>query len=123
MLIGMDKWYTPKRLSLRKKVEEFLVDETLFEIGSEMLWLWWVAIECSANKEILSIIIYEERNVFVVAKRFLSGMLEDMANTLSNYGGTWYPQACRFLIVEYHIHSPCEKSMIERTMQYIKDRT
>ncbi|MBA3750521.1 MAG: hypothetical protein H0X03_06460, partial [Nitrosopumilus sp.] len=37
--------------------------------------------------------------------------------------GTWYSQACRFLKLDHHIHSPLEKSLIERTMQYIKDRT
>ena len=38
-------------------------------------------------------------------------------------GGTWYPQACRFLKLNHHIHSSFTKSIIERTMQYIKDRT
>lgn len=38
--------------------------------------------------------------------------------------GTWYPQACRFLrLHRHHIHSPYEKSIIERTVQYIKDGT
>ncbi len=40
--------------------------------------------------------------------------------------GKWYPQACRFLKLNHHIHSfvyQDEKSIIERTMQYIKDRT
>ncbi len=38
--------------------------------------------------------------------------------------GTWYPiQACRFLRIKHHLHSPLEKSLIERTIQYIKDRT
>ncbi|HEY6535176.1 MAG TPA: hypothetical protein VIY08_05160 [Candidatus Nitrosocosmicus sp.] len=36
---------------------------------------------------------------------------------------TWYPQACKFLNLKHHIHSSYEKSIIERTMQYIKDRT
>jgi putative transposase len=38
----------------------------------------------------------------------------------------WYPQACQacqFLKLEHHLHSPFEKSTIERTIQYIKDRT
>jgi len=36
----------------------------------------------------------------------------------------WYPQACRFLNVEHHhFHSSYQKSIIERTIQYIKDRT
>jgi putative transposase len=36
----------------------------------------------------------------------------------STDGGTWYPQACRFLGLEHHIHSSLEKSIIERIMQY-----
>ena len=42
---------------------------------------------------------------------------------VSTDGGTWYPQACRFLKLKRHLHSPFEKGIIERTMQYIKDRT
>jgi len=114
--------YKPQRISSKKKkFEEFVVDETLLKIGSELVWLW-VAIE-PANKEILSISISKERNMFV-AERFLSGLLEEHGeHPVSTDGRTWYPQACRFLRVEHHIHSPYEKSIIERTMQYIKDRT
>jgi putative transposase len=37
---------------------------------------------------------------------------------LTDGGRTWYPlQACRFLKLQHHIHSPMEKSVIERTMQ------
>ena len=38
-------------------------------------------------------------------------------------GDMAYPQACRFLNIEHHIHSLYERSIIERTIQYIKDRT
>ena len=38
-------------------------------------------------------------------------------------GGTRYPQTCKFLKLEHHIHSPYEKILIERTMQFVKDRT
>jgi putative transposase len=114
--------YKPKRLSSRKrKVEEFIVDETLLKIGSELVWLW-VAIE-AASKEILSISLSKERNMFV-AERFLYRLLEKHGeHPVSTDGGTWYPQACQFLKLRHHIHSPYEKSLIERTMQYIKDRT
>ncbi len=44
-------------------------------------------------------------------------------HTVSTDGGTWYPQTCRLLRLKHHIHSPFEKSTIERIMQYIKDRT
>jgi putative transposase len=45
---------------------------------------------------------------------------------LSTDGGTWYPQACNFLKIDrdhHHIHSSYEKSINERTIQYLKDRT
>jgi putative transposase len=59
-----------------------------------------------------------------VAERFLSGLIRIYRkHAISTDGGTWYPQACRFLGLEHHIRSSFEKSIIERTMQYIKDRT
>ncbi len=58
-----------------------------------------------------------------VVERFLSTMIHDHGrHPVSTDGGTWYPQACRFLRLKHHIHSPFEKSIIERIMQYIKDR-
>ena len=41
---------------------------------------------------------------------------------ISTGGGSWYPQACIFLKL-HHTHSYYERSIIERTIQYIKDRT
>ena len=59
-----------------------------------------------------------------VAERFLSDIVRDYGkHHVSTDRGTWYPMACRFLGLEHHIHSSLEKSLIERTMQYIKDRT
>ena len=59
-----------------------------------------------------------------VAERFLDGLVKIHGkHCISTDGGTWYPQACRFLKLKHHIHSFNEKSLIERTMQYIKDRT
>ena len=60
----------------------------------------------------------------LVAERFLADIVREYGkHSVSTDGGTWYPMACRFLGVEHHIHSSVEKSLIERTMQYIKDRT
>ena len=59
-----------------------------------------------------------------VAERFISVVIKNYGkHPVSTDGGTWYPQACRFLRLKHHIHSSFEKSIIERTMQYIKDRT
>ncbi len=114
--------YNPQKIaSKKKKVDEFIIDETVIKVGSEVIWLW-VAIE-PKDKQILALSISKERNMFV-AERFLSGLVRIHGrHPVSTDGGTWYPMACRFLKLKHHIHSPYEKSIIERTMQYIKDRT
>ena len=105
----------------RNKISEYIVDETILQVGPEYIWLW-VAIE-SENGQILAQDITQERNM-LIAERFLSGVVRYYGNhPISTDGGTWYPQACEFLKMDHHIHSPLEKSLIERTMQYIKDRT
>ena len=38
-------------------------------------------------------------------------------------GGTWYPYVCKLMNIKHHLHSSYEKSIIERTIQYVKDRT
>ncbi len=114
--------YQPEELlSKRKKIDEYIVDETLIKVGSELVWLW-VAIE-SENRQILALSISKERNM-LIAERFLSGVVKIHGkHPVSTDEGTWYPQACEFLKIDHHIHSSLEKSIIERTMQYIKDRT
>jgi putative transposase len=47
----------------RTKISEFMVAETLFKVGSKLIWLW-VAIE-PKNKRILALNISKERNMFV----------------------------------------------------------
>ena len=60
-----------------------------------------------------------------VVERFLSNIIKDYGEhpVSASDGGTWYPQACKFLKLKHHLHSSFEKSLVERTMQYIKDRT
>jgi putative transposase len=60
-----------------------------------------------------------------VAEHFLSDIVDEYGEfpVSTADGGTWYPQACKFLKLKHHLHSFLEKSIIERTMQYIKDRT
>lgn len=114
--------YKPLKIQNRKrKILEYIVDETLIKIGSKYIWIW-VAIE-SENRQILAVTVSRERNM-LIAERFLSDIVRNYGkHPVSTDGGTWYPQACRFLGLEHHIHSSFEKSLIERTMQYIKDRT
>ncbi len=117
----IQKYHPQKISSKRKKVAGFVIDETIIKAGSEYVWLW-VAIE-PKDKAILALTVSKERNMFV-AERFVAGLVKTHGkHVVSTDGGTWYPQACRFLKLKHHIHSSFEKSRIERTMQYIKDRT
>ena len=123
--VSVWKWiqkYKPKRPSAkRKKVDGYIVDETQIKVGSQCIWLW-VAIE-PKHREILGIDVSFER-AMLVAERFIASLINRHGkHPVSTDGGTWYPQACRFLKLKHHLHSPLEKSLIERTMQYIKDRT
>lgn len=41
-----------------------------------------------------------------VAEKFISGLTKVYdKHSVSTDGGTWYPQACRFLKLSHHIHS------------------
>ena len=114
--------YKPRKVSSKRwKIDKFIIDETLIKIGSENVWLW-IAIELE-SKEIVGCSISKERNM-LIAESFISKLVKAYGpHPVSTDGGTWYPQACGFLGLKHHIHSPYEKSIIERTMQYIKDRT
>jgi len=123
--VAIWKWiqkYKPQKISSkRKRISEFIIDETLVKVGPEYIWLW-VTIE-PENRQILALTVSKERNMFV-AERFMSDLVKGFGkHPVSTDGGTWYPMACQFLKLKHHIHSSLEKSLIERTMQYIKDRT
>jgi putative transposase len=117
----IQKYHVRRISSKRKRISEFIIDETLLKVGSEFIWLL-VAIE-PQNRQILAVTVTRERNM-LRAERFISSIVKIHGkHPVSTDGGTWYPQACRFLKLNHHIHSSLEKSLIERTMQYIKDRT
>jgi putative transposase len=105
--------YKPERLFYKKvMVSKFIIDETQLKVGSEYIWLW-VAIE-PKDKEILSISISKERNMFV-AERFLSNLIKDYdKHPVSTDGGTWYPQACQFLKLNHHIHTSFENNAVHQ---------
>ena len=113
--------YKPKRIFQKKsKVSEFIIDETLIKAGNEFVWLW-IAIE-PIDKIILGIRISFERTM-LVAERFLQELVRKYRkHPVSTDGGAWYPQACKFLKLDHHFHSPYRKSIIERTIQFVKDR-
>ena len=102
-------------------MSEFIVDETQIKIGKDYFWIW-VALE-SDNKTIVGIHLSLERNM-LVAEQFLQNIIKKYGkHPVSSDGGTWYVPACKFLKLKHHINSSYEKSIIERIIQYIKDRT
>ena len=119
----IQKFKPKKIMSKINKILEFIIDETLIKVGSEFIWLW-IAIE-PWNKTILGFDISRTRNMFV-AEKFITGLIKFYykQSVSTDGGGTWYSQACRFLNIKHLIHPHYEKSsIVERTMQYIKDRT
>ncbi|HXT83233.1 MAG TPA: DDE-type integrase/transposase/recombinase [Verrucomicrobiae bacterium] len=86
-----------------RNIKKRIIDETTIKEGSELIWLW-VIIE-PKYKEILAVDTSKERNMFV-AERFLSQAVNKYGlHSVSSDGGNWYPQACRFLKINHHIHS------------------
>jgi putative transposase len=104
-----------------RRISAFIIDETIIQIGSQHSWLW-ICIE-SDHKSVLGIYISEERNMFV-AENFIRSLVDKYGrHTVYTDGGTWHPQACTFLHLKHRLHSSLEKSLIERVIQYFKDRT
>jgi len=81
--VSIWKWIQtckPVKLSSeRRKISEFVVDETMIQVGSEFLWLW--AATEPKHRSILALSISKERNIFV-AERFLSTLVQDHGKDL-----------------------------------------
>jgi putative transposase len=117
------KWvqrYEPHRVFHVKRVQAFLVDETYVKVGSFEAWVW-VAVE-PVHRYILGVYLSRHQNI-LVAQLFLRTLVDRYGkHAVYSDGGTWYPEACRALGLEHRLHSPYEKSLVERANQYLKDR-
>ena len=90
--VSIWKWvqnYKPERISFkRKKISEFIIDETQIKVGQDYFWIW-VVID-STNKTVLGIHISLERNM-LIAEEFLHSMINKYGkHPISTDGGTWY---------------------------------
>jgi putative transposase len=107
--------YKPSRKMLQRKrrIAEFIVDETLFKVRNEYVWVW-VAID-STDKTILGGIRISFERTMLVAEHFLKDLVKRYGKRpVSTDGGTWYPQVCNFLELKHYLHSPYEKSIIKK---------
>ena len=108
------------QLYKRKRISAFIIDETLIQVGNKHFWLW-ICIE-PVHKSVLGIHISQARNMLILSS-FLESLLEKYGrHVVYSDGGTWYPEACNVLGLKHYLHSPLEKSFIERVIQYFKDR-
>jgi putative transposase len=104
----------------RKRVTAFIIDETIIQIGNQHFWLWF-CIE-PVHSSVLGIYISEERNM-IIAEKFIRSLVENYGkHTVYTDGGTWYDEACNVLRLKHYLHSPFQKSLMERVNQYFKDR-
>ena len=94
----------------------------MIRIGSDdEAWLW-IAVE-PIHRQILGVYISRHRNMIVV-EAFLRSLIRIYGkHTVYSDGGSWYPEACISLGLEHRLHSSYEKSIVERTIEYLKDRT
>jgi putative transposase len=93
----------------------------MLQIGSDQAWLW-IAVE-PIRRQILGVHISRHRNM-LVAESFLRSLIKIYGkHTVYSDGGSWYPEACSYLSLEHILHSPYEKSIVERTIEYLKDRS
>ena len=80
--------YKPEKIaSKRKKIEEYIIDETIIKVGSNYIWLW-IAIE-PTKQEILGISISLERNMFV-AEKFISKLCKIHGKHLPSQQRRWW---------------------------------
>ena len=115
--------YKPKRIfQSRRRISEFIIDETFKEAGSDYVRLW-IAIE-PKDKMILDIRISPERSI-LVAEQFTQSLIRKYGKhdiqLMVGHGIHKHVDSLTWNIT--YIHSSIEKSFIERTIQYIKDRT
>ena len=96
----------------RKRVSAFIIDETVIQVGSQHFWLWF-CIE-PIHSSVLGIYISEERNM-LVAEKFIRSLVDKYGkHTVYTDGGTWYDEACNVLRLKHYLHSPFQKSLMER---------
>ena len=114
--------FNPNKFYLkRSRVTAFIIDETMLQIGSDYAWLW-VAIE-PIHRQVLGVYVSRHRNM-LVAESFLRSLIKIYGkHIVYSDGGSWYPEACSYLGLKHLLHSPLEKSIIERSIEYFKDRT
>src|ERR687896_354508 len=64
----------------------------------------------------------QRKETCLLLKNSLDLLYQYGKHTVYTDGGTWYDEACNVLRLKHYLHSPLEKSLMERVNQYFKDR-
>ncbi|MGD9535287.1 MAG: hypothetical protein AB7V56_16145, partial [Candidatus Nitrosocosmicus sp.] len=99
--------YKPQKMqSRRRKVLEYIVDETMLKVGSEYIWLW-VAIE-PKNRQILALLLLINlrketclllKYIFQLWSKFMKNI--QFQQTVE-YGTQWLSFSCSIIIISIH---------------------
>ena len=68
---------------------------------------------------------FQKKETCLLLKKNSLDLVENYGkHTVYTDGGTWYDEACNVLRLKHYLHSPFQKSLMERVnQQYFKDRT
>ena len=65
----------------------------------------------------------QKRETCLLLKNSLDSLVSNYGkHTVYTDGGTWYDEACEVIGLKHYLHSPFQKSLMERVNQYFKDR-
>jgi hypothetical protein len=92
---------------------------------------WWqrsLGLGCDRQSEpihrtVLGTYISRHRNMLVAEAFLHSLILRYGKHPVYTDGGPWYPEACHALGLQHRLHSLHSKNVIERMIEYFKDRT
>ena len=105
----------------RHAVKEIFVDETLVRIDGCDYWLW-VAYEPNLDA-CLMMHLSRERTIFVCYQFFKQLRYRYGRKLIFTDGALWYNDACKWLRLQHQVYGTELKNLMERFIQYIKDRT
>jgi len=110
-----------KNFSALGHVRCLLADETWLRVGSQEAWLW-LAFD-PHGRFFLGFYLSRTRNI-LVAELFLQGLIDRYGrHPVYSDGANWYPDVCRSLGLEHRIYDYLRSNLMERFIQYVKDRT
>ena len=105
----------------RHKIRQVFVDETLVKIDGLEYWLW---IAYEPNLDVCLMMNLSRERTMLVCYRFFKQLKERYGRKpIFTDGAYWYNTACRWLRLSHRIYGIELKNIMERFVQYIKDRT